>query len=551
MDTNRRKDKVAPGKVRKILIIVALVLLALAVLVLTLQKRVKSKFAAGDDSDISSAAVTRGSISTSVSGSGILSDDDVEEIEVPAGVELNTIHVRRGDSVEEGALIASVNLNTVLTAMNDKSEEINALDSEIASAADETVSSTISSTVKGRVKTIYAQKGDSVVAVMGEYGALCVLSMDGTLSFDVNAEGLRLGDTLNVSVGDKTYSGSVAKLEGDTATVRITDNGPLVGDTARIVSEDGSEMAAGVLYITSPLRIVGYAGSVNAVYATENRQVYANTALFSLTDTAYTANYETLLLERQDKEAELQDLIALYRSGGIYAPFSGTVKSVDAVEGTPEESDDGTLPSQSFSVSPDATMSLSLSVDESEILSVSVGQSAVVTLDSMENERFAGIVRSIDRVGTSSGGVTVYTAEIEIEKQDGMLSGMSASATITIEGVDDALMIPVDALQKTRTGYYVYTTKDEDGNLGGMKEVTIGISNANNVEITSGLSEGETVYYTEKAQDMFSMFMGGGGFSGGNRPSGGAMPSGGGNYSGSNGGRSGNRPSGGAMPERG
>ena len=546
MDTNRRKDKAAPGKVRKILLIVALVLLALAVLVLTLQKRVKSKFAAGDDSDIRSAAVMRGSISTSVSGSGILSDDDVEEIEVPAGVELNTIHVRRGDIMEKGALMASVNLNTVLTAMNDKSEEITALDSEIASAADETVSSTITSTVRGRIKTVYAQKGDSVVAVMGEHGALCVLSMDGTLSLDVSAEGLAPGDTLTVRTGDKTYSGSVAKLEGDTATVRITDNGPLVGDSAELLSEDGSVLQSGELYITSPLRIVGYAGTVNAVHASENRQVYAGTSLFSLTDTAYTANYETLLLERQDKEAELQELIALYRSGGLYAPFSGTVKSVDAVEGTPEENDDGTLPEQSFSVSPDATMSLSLSVDESEILSVSVGQIAVVTLDSMENESFAGTVSSIDRVGTSSSGVTVYTAEIEIEKQDGMLAGMSASATITIEGVDDALMIPVDALQKTRTGYYVYTTKDEDGNLGGMKEVTIGISNANYVEIRSGLSEGETVYYTEKAQDMFSMFMGGGGmpggggFSGGNRPSGGAMPSGGGS-----------RPSGGGMPGRG
>lgn len=528
METNRRKDKAAPGKVRKILIIVALVLLALAAVVLTLQKRVKSQFAAGKVSDVISAEVVRGSISTSVSGSGILSDDDVEEIEVPAGVELSTIHVHNGDTVKEDTLIAGVNLNTVLTAMNTLNGEIDALDKEIASAADETVSSTVSSTVRGRIKTVYAQKGDSVVAVMGEHGALCVLSMDGTLSFDVDAGELAVGDALSVRTGGKTYSGTVTKIEGGTAAVSIPDNGPLVGESAEILSEDGTALQSGELYITSPLRIVGYAGTVNSVSAAENRQVYAGAPLFTLTDTAYTANYETLLKERQDKEAEMRRLIAIYRSGGIYAPFSGTVKSVDAVEGTPEEQDDGSLPDQSFSVSPDATMSLSLSVDESEILTVSVGQNAVVTLDSMENESFPGTVRSIDRVGASTNGVTVYTAEIEINKADGMLSGMSASATITIEGVEDALTIPLDALQKTRTGYYVFTSKDEEGHMGGMKEVTVGISNANYVEITSGLTEGETVYYTEKAQDFFTMFMGGGNSrpNGGNtRP--GGMPNGG------------------------
>ncbi len=548
MDTKRRKDNAEPKKVRKILIIIAIVLLALVVLVLFLQKRVKTQFASGDDSDITTGTVTRGSISTSISGSGILSDDDVEELEIPSGVELNTIHVKKGDTVEEGQLIASVNLNTVLTAMNELNDEIDALDDDIADAADETVSSSIVSTVKGRVKTVYAQKGDSVVGIMGEKGALCVLSMDGTLSFDVSAEGLSMGESLSVKTGEKKYTGTVTAVEGDSATVSIKDDGPLVGNSADILAEDGSVSASGELYITSPLRIVGYAGTVSAVYATENKLVYANTALFTLTDTAYTANYDTLLKQRQDKEAEMQELIGIYRSGGIYAPYSGTVKSIDAVEGTPEEEDDGTLPEQSFSISPDATMSLSLSVDESEILSVSLGQSAVVTLDAIENESFTGTVSSIDRVGTSSSGVTVYTADIEIEKAEGMLSGMSASATITIEGVDDALMIPVDALQKTRTGYYVYTTKDEDGNLGGMKEVTIGISNSNYVEITSGLEEGETIYYTEKEEDFFSMFSGGG-FGGGNMPSGGF--SGGPSGSGGSGGPSGgNMPSGG-MPSRG
>ena len=83
--------------------------------------------------------------------------------------------------------------------------------------------------------------------------------------------------------------------------------------------------------------------------------------------------------------------------------------------------------------------------------------------------------------------------------------GMSASATIKIDGVENALLIPVDALNRTSSGYYVYTECDEEsGTLGGMVEVTAGISNSVYVEITSGLSEGDTVYYTEKEDSAFS-----------------------------------------------
>lgn len=529
METKRRKEKVKPGRVRTVLTVIAVVLAALALLVIRLQKRVKENYALRRDNAVSSAQVTVGSISTSVSGSGILSDDDVEEISVPAGVELKSIHVNRGDTVEEGELLASVNLNTALTAMNTLNKEIEELDKDIAEAAGETVSSAVSSTVKGRVKTVYASKGDSVISVMGETGALCVISMDGTLSFELSTAALTPGESISVETDGKSYTGTVTAAEDGKATVSITDNGPLVGSVAVARSSEGETLGSGELFITSPLRIMGYAGTVSAVSAAENRAVYPGAPLFTLTDTAYTANYESLLRQRQDKESQLQELITIYRSGGIHAPFSGTVKSVDAVEGTPEENVDGSLPAQSFSVSPDATMTLSLSVDESEILSVNLGQSAVVTLDSDESEEFSGSVKSIDRVGVSTGGVTVYTADIEIEKQEGMLAGMSASATITIEGVDGVMLIPVDALQKTRSGYFVYTSLGEDGSMGGMKEVTVGISNANFVEITSGLESGDTVYYKEKAVDFFTMMaMRGGGYSGssGARPSGGAAPAG-------------------------
>lgn len=97
---------------------------------------------------------------------------------------------------------------------------------------------------------------------------------------------------------------------------------------------------------------------------------------------------------------------------------------------------------------------------------------------------------------------------------------------IRIEGVDDALLIPVDALHQTSSGYYVYTSYDEDsGEYGGRVDVVPGLSNSSYVEIKSGLAEGDTVYYTE-SQNFFGS-MGFGGMGGGQRGDfGGEMPSG-------------------------
>jgi hypothetical protein len=61
-----------------------------------------------------------------------------------------------------------------------------------------------------------------------------------------------------------------------------------------------------------------------------------------------------------------------------------------------------------------------------------------------------------------------------------------------------------------------------------MVEITTGMQNSNFVEVTSGLAEGMTVYYTKAQDNIFleMMGMGGGGMGdmGGGRPSGGQMP---------------------------
>ncbi|MBU5445812.1 HlyD family efflux transporter periplasmic adaptor subunit [Blautia sp. MSJ-36] len=150
-----------------------------------------------------------------------------------------------------------------------------------------------------------------------------------------------------------------------------------------------------------------------------------------------------------------------------------------------------------FTISPDDTMTLEVSVDEQDINSVEIGQEAVVTFDAIEDEEFTGEVTEIGNTASVNGGVAKYTVSVSVPKDEELKQGMNASATITIENRENVITIPVNALQEKGDKVFVYTEKDEDGNLSGETEVTTGLSDGTTVEITEGLSEGDTVYYNK------------------------------------------------------
>ena len=148
-----------------------------------------------------------------------------------------------------------------------------------------------------------------------------------------------------------------------------------------------------------------------------------------------------------------------------------------------------------FTLDPDETVSITVTVDETDILSLALGQEVKVTVSSLSDETYLGTVAELDTSGTNGS----YTAKVTLPKETGMLSGMSADVDVTIEGVENALLVPADAVRKTSATSYVYTAYDEETDtLGGMTEVTVGLSNGTQTEITSGLKEGDRVYYTPK-----------------------------------------------------
>ena len=477
--------------VQRVIAVIAVVLLVLLAGVLYVRQRVRRSVTAQSGSNVKSVTVTTGAIKATVSGSGTLESEDVVDLTVPSTVKVEKLYAEQGDAVQAGDLLAAVNTSTVLTRLSSVQDSLDSLDTQLQSAAKNTVSSTVSAGVAGRVKAVYAQAGDNVADVMYDHGCLAELSLDGYLALDIDAGSLNAGETVTVMTSDgKTWEGTVNSVKGGTATVLVSDDGPMAGDTATVGAQSGT------LYIHAPLKVTGYAGTVSTVSAKENAKVSASTTLFTLKDTSDSAKYDQLLEQRADYEELYQKLVKLYKDGGLVAEQSGTLETMvsldDLVVGT-DPLTDTTL----ATLDPGETMSVTISVDETDILSLSVGQEVSLTVESVGDAHYVGTVAEIDTTGTSGS----YSAKITLDRQKGMLSGMTAKAEVTIQGVDNALLLPAEAIRKTSSTAYVYTAYDaETDTLGGMTEVTLGLTNGSYTEIVSGLSEGDTVYYTPKEQ---------------------------------------------------
>ena len=97
---------------------------------------------------------------------------------------------------------------------------------------------------------------------------------------------------------------------------------------------EGNAAGEGTLYIHSQMAITGYAGTVSYVYVSNNQKVYNGTTLLTLKDTETSANYDALLKEREELEEQLNDLIRIYKEGGVCAEIAGTITGMNSEEET-------------------------------------------------------------------------------------------------------------------------------------------------------------------------------------------------------------------------
>jgi RND family efflux transporter MFP subunit len=188
---------------------------------------------------------------------------------------------------------------------------------------------------------------------------------------------------------------------------------------------------------------------------------------------------------------------ALYDYTRITAPFSGVVTERYANLGTLMQAGTGSstqvLPL--VRLSEDDKFRLVIPVPESDVRYIRMGDSVNVLVPAL-NRAFPGKVTRFS-VDVREDTRTMHT-EVDVPNPDRILiPGVYAEATVTLEKKDNALALPLEAVtyQGSQASVYVVDSAGEIGN----RVVKLGMRIPNEVEIESGVQEGEQVVVSDRS----------------------------------------------------
>lgn len=217
------------------------------------------------------------------------------------------------------------------------------------------------------------------------------------------------------------------------------------------------------------------------------------------------ATVRTIYVEEGQTVAKGDKLMRLSSGETLKAEFDGRVNVINVSEG-----DEVNAQTQLMQYADFEHMQVSIRVDEYDISDVYVGQACTVTATALEKS-FETTIGQINYVSQSGGSVAYYTATADVTVDDGVYPGMQVTVTIPQQEANDVVVLKMDALSFDATNSAFVYMMDDAGELYEVP-VEVGVNNGNYVEITSGLSDGDTVYVESEEETtsggLFSLLSG-------------------------------------------
>jgi HlyD family secretion protein len=136
-----------------------------------------------------------------------------------------------------------------------------------------------------------------------------------------------------------------------------------------------------------------------------------------------------------------------------------------------------------------------VSVEEARISQVKVGQAAAIRVNAYPGRDFPAVVSSISP--SADPHSHTFMVKLYPEDKEGLLkSGMFTDARLLLEQKGNVLLVPKAALVYAGDKTKVFVVKD---GVATEHEVTIGLSDAENVEVTDGIAAGDDVIVAGQA----------------------------------------------------
>lgn len=170
----------------------------------------------------------------------------------------------------------------------------------------------------------------------------------------------------------------------------------------------------------------------------------------------------------------------------ITAPTSGTVTNLSIEEGEYIGAN-----TRVASITSYQQVMVMTNIDEFDIRSIEPGQEARIIPDAYPDSLFRGTVTRIAHEASRDGGLVVFETSIFVENpQEILRPGMTVEVEIITEEKKEILLVPTQAIEYREGQPFVIITDGEEEIL---QRVRTGLNDGTNIEITSGLEEGDSI----------------------------------------------------------
>ena len=230
----------------------------------------------------------------------------------------------------------------------------------------------------------------------------------------------------------------------------------------------------------------------------ETDQYYASVSSewYSIQTTSFDNEKQSAYASYESAVKKLDEFNSYIVGNDVIAEYSGVVTEVPLEEG------DGVTRNTSLVTLYDASdVTMEITVSEDDYKAIDQSGEVNITYTAYPDVVYNGVISEVsDAAYDSSSGEVYYTITVTVQGDvSGLYEGMTGDVTCVTKETKEVTYVSNRAIFRDGTRSYV-KVRDENGSIV-EKDVTTGFSDGVNVEITEGLSQGDTVLIESKVSE--------------------------------------------------
>ena len=416
---------------------------------------------------VTTFTVMRRDIQNVLSGTGTLQPYDSYTVTALSSGEILEDFFEEGDEVTEDQILMKIDSSNLETSLERAQNSYDDAKEALEDLHETEQDLSIKSKWQGIIRVMDIEVGDeinanTVIASVVDMDTMLIdipfMQVD-TFSISKGAAAiLTVGDTLEEIYGtvrkiSPSYNVNENGVKTVNVTIEVSNPGAITESTSATakIGEYSCTKASTFYYNVNETIKAETSGKVVNILKGEGDKVNEGDTVLVLESESLEKSIDRAERTLKDALNSLEDARDAFDNYEITAPISGTVVQKNCKKGEKIGSGSGGSGNTIAVIYDLSALKFDMNIDELDIDDLALGQEVNITSDAKAGRVYVGKITKISVQGTTSNGTTYYPITVTLEDFGkgtdlALRPGMNIDAEIVLEKVENALVIPVDAV---------------------------------------------------------------------------------------------------------